>query len=153
MSEDKEPSPIKTFCHDPINGRTLAIDYGDKRVGIAVTDPLNMFASGLPTIERSEKVGLIDQLISACERYPLKTILIGLPLHMDGSESEKSQQVRTFADEISHCFDGPVRLVDERLSSFEAEERLKAQGIQPSRNKGLVDQMAAKILLEDTVLG
>lgn len=147
------PQSSSSFKYDPQNGRTLAIDYGEKRVGLAVTDPLNMFASGLPTLERTTKKPLTEQVADACSAYSFKAIMIGLPLHMNGNESEKSQEVRQFASEMENCFEGPIRLIDERLSSFEAEERLKAQGIQPSKNKGLIDQMAAKILLEESALG
>jgi putative Holliday junction resolvase len=140
------------FRFNPTDGRSFAIDYGEKRVGVAVTCPLRMFASGLPTIERNNHECLFDQLLETCKPFELKEILVGLPLHMNDMESEISREVRTFVEELTPYFEGPIKLVDERLSSFEAEERLKAQGIKPSKNKAMIDQMAAKILLEENAL-
>lgn len=140
------------FRFNPAEGRTLAIDYGEKRVGVAVTCPLRMFASGLPTVERNTHESLINQLLKTCRPFELKEIIVGLPLHMNDMESETSLEVRRFVEELAPYFEGPIKLVDERLSSFEAEERLKAQGIKPSKNKAMIDQVAAKILLEENAL-
>jgi putative Holliday junction resolvase len=142
------------------DGRIGAIDFGTVRVGLAVTDPMGWFTKGLDTLERCE---LTDEetaraVIQVFSQYRLKCLLIGLPTHvgsgrkhdqLNNAETEMSQHVRRFGELLRpYLGDVPLEYVDERLSSHEAEERLKEQGVQPSKHKGLVDQMAACILLE-----
>lgn len=142
------------------DGRVGAIDFGTVRVGLAVTDPMGWFTKGLETLNRSE---LTDEdtaraVIEVFAQYRLKRLIMGLPTHvgsgrkhdqLNNAETEMSQHVRRFGELLQpYLGNVPLEYVDERLSSHEAEERLKEQGVQPSKHKGLVDQMAACILLE-----
>ncbi|MFN8614682.1 MAG: Holliday junction resolvase RuvX [Vampirovibrionales bacterium] len=142
------------FKHNTESGRLLAIDYGDKRLGLAVSDPMGWFAVGLPTLIRKQPQELWVPLIAqAVSSYSLKGIIVGMPYHMDGSPSAKSIQITHWintelAPEIAHI---PVGTVDERLTSSEAEDRLKEQGQQPSRNKPLVDELAACLMIEQAL--
>jgi len=145
--------PESPFNHDPDDGRLLAIDYGDKRVGLAVSDPMGWFAVGIPTLNRNGGGPFVADVATSVSQYRLKGIVVGMPYHMDGSESEKSSQVRAWLrnELVPAVGDIPVGYVDERLSSSEAEDRLREQGKQPSRDKGSVDQMAACLMVEQAL--
>ncbi len=150
-----EPTPVNTFTYSPA-GRILAIDYGTKRIGLAVTDPMGWFTVGLPTLDRAKlnNVAAVDAIVTACQAYTLKRVVMGMPLHMDGRDNESAARAREFFIALEPALSQPsgkaipFEWVDERLSSMEAEDRLREQGIQPSRNKAMIDEMAAKILLE-----
>ena len=135
--------------------RILAIDLGEKRVGLAVSDPLGSFAVGLETFElqpnkpQQSKTALLDQIAVYCKQYSVSRIVLGLPVSMDGQEHHAAQKVRDFAESLNAVSDCPTEFVDERLTSVLAHQTLKAQGIKPSRNKGLVDQAAACRILQD----
>ncbi len=149
------PEPVKHFAHST-TGRILAIDYGTKRIGLAVTDPMGWFTVGLPTLDRAklDNAQAVNAIVDACANYKLKRVVMGLPLHMDGSDSDSAARAREFFTALEPALtttEGkaiPFEWVDERLSSMEAEDRLREQGIQPSRNKEMIDELAAKILLE-----
>ncbi|MBX2861205.1 MAG: Holliday junction resolvase RuvX [Vampirovibrio sp.] len=129
-------------------GRILAIDYGDKRIGLAVSDPMQQFAFGLSTIHVRRPSDVPNQIIQALDGREIALILMGLPLNMDGTEGPRAQITRAFGEDLANQLKLPIQYVDERLTSMEAEDRLSAQGIQPSRNKGAVDQAAAQLILE-----
>lgn len=157
MPSESSVPPVLCYQTD---GRVGAIDFGTVRVGLAVTDPMGWFTKGLPTLERGQLSDEIvaEQVIEAFAPYRLRLLVIGLPTHvgsgkkhdpLNNAETEMSQKVRRFGELlVPYLGDVPLDYVDERLSSHDAEERLREQGVQPSKNKGLVDQMAACILLE-----
>lgn len=129
--------------------RILAIDYGQKRIGLAVSDPLGRFAVGLPTLERTRKTDLWTPLAALRDQYGIHTVVVGLPRNMDGSEGPMAHKVRAFGAMLSAQLGCEVTYLDERLTSALAEQTLRAQGIAPSRQKGLVDQAAAARILQD----
>lgn len=130
-------------------GRTLAIDLGRKRVGLAVSDPFGNFAVGLDTLIRSAKVDPIAAIGKRCEEYGVVRLVLGLPINMDGTEGPKAKESREFAKTLEAALGLPVTLIDERLTSVIAQKTLREQGVQPSRKKEWVDQEAAKILLQN----
>lgn len=136
---------------DDLPPRTLAIDPGQKRVGLAVSDPFGNFAVGLDTLSNHEGKDLIPELSAICRQYEVKTIVMGLPLHMSGEEGEKAQEARQLAALLFEKLSLPVELMDERLTSKIAEQSLRMQGVQSSRHrkKGVVDQAAAMRILQD----
>lgn len=130
--------------------RILAIDVGTKRVGLAISDPLGMFAVGLETVEVQSKQQLLEQITAVCKKYEVATIVLGLPKHMDGREGPEAEKVRKLAERIQVMYpEGSIQFLDERLTSVMAHQTLREQGIKASRNKGLVDQAAAKRILQD----
>jgi putative Holliday junction resolvase len=130
--------------------RILAIDVGTKRVGLAVSDPLGMFAVGLETVEVQSKQQLLEQITAVCKKYEVATIVLGLPKHMDGREGPEAEKVRKLAERLQAMYpEGSIQFLDERLTSVMAHQTLREQGIKASRNKGLVDQAAAKRILQD----
>jgi putative Holliday junction resolvase len=136
---------------DNLPPRILAIDPGKKRVGLAVSDPFGNFAVGLDTLSNYEGKDLVPELLAVCQHYEVKSIVIGLPLHMNGDEGDGAIQARALAALLSERLNLPVELMDERLTSKIAEQSLRMQGIQSSRHRktGIVDQAAAMRILQD----
>lgn len=140
-------------------GRVAAVDYGRRRVGLAVSDPLRITTRGLPTLERAAGLEEAAQQVAAVLlREQAREVVLGLPLHADGRESEMSAEVRRFAALLeAHLAPAGVRLHlhDEGLSSWEAEEGLKAGGrdLARARREGAIDQRAALGLLRGWLEG
>jgi putative Holliday junction resolvase len=131
--------------------RILAIDPGKKRIGLAVSDPFGNFPVGLETISNHDGKDLLPELRAICERYEIKRIVMGLPLHMSGEEGESARLARELAATLEAGLGLPVDLMDERLTSKIAEQSLRDQGIQGSRHRktGVIDQAAAMRILQD----
>ena len=129
--------------------RILALDWGTVRVGAALSDGLGTLATPYDTFPAKPQIELVRRIRSVVEKEVVQRIIIGLPLNMDGSEGGSAKDARKFADLIQSEIGIPVELVDERLSSFEAERRLREIGRKPSRDKGRVDRVAAALLLQE----
>ena len=135
-------------------GRILAIDYGLKRIGLALSDAMQVIASPLEnllashTLEKTADV--ILHFLEELKRQGKEVveIVIGLPLHMDGSESERSGQVRSLAELLKTKASIPVFLLDERLSSVQAERSLKETGFSRKKRAQVVDRVSAVIMLQ-----
>jgi putative holliday junction resolvase len=128
--------------------RILAIDYGTKRVGIAVTDPLQIIASGLTTVLTPE---LMDFLKKYCFTEEVERFVVGLPLYPDGNPAQIAQQVDDFVELLKKQFpEIPVSRQDERYTSNDAKQIILQSGIkkQKRRDKALVDKVAAALILE-----
>ncbi len=129
--------------------RLIAIDYGEKRVGIAVTDPLKMFAYPLVTLSNDSK--LIDEIKSLLNEYECEKIILGLPLKESGEHSKSTEAAIKFKEKLESSILLPVEFMDERYSSSIARERI-IEGVKSKkkrRDKGLIDRNAACIILED----
>ena len=132
-------------------GRILAIDLGERRMGLALSDPLGFTAQGLPTAERRNKRQDLNFLEVLARRHGVRRVLVGNPLNMDGSAGPQSAKARAFAEELARRLaqqQVAVELWDERLTSVEANELLDATGVEKVGRKGAVDQMAAELLLQ-----
>jgi putative Holliday junction resolvase len=130
----------------------LAVDPGKRRLGVALSDELG-WAHPLVTLERRGNRRDIEAIGRLAKEHGVEGIVVGLPLNLDGSEGEAARGARRLAAEIEKALALPVRLQDERLSSFEAEGRLKSAGVKIGRKRGLVDQLAAVVILEDFLAG
>lgn len=130
----------------------LAFDYGTKRIGVASGDTLTRTARALTTIERSSGVLPWPAIDKIFREYQPSQLVVGLPWNMDGTPTLLTDTSRAFAAELKARYDRPVALVDERLSSREAEAQLRdarASGLKKRRNTHAdVDMIAARILLE-----
>lgn len=129
-------------------GRTLAVDLGSRRVGLAVTDPTNTFASPLKTLPFRSDRALIDELLSLAQAMEVQTVVVGLPLREDGSEGEGCRRARSFARRLE-ARGLRVALWDERYSSRDAEHTLREAGLNRSRGMPHVDAVAASYVLAD----
>ena len=133
--------------------RILALDIGDRRIGVAISDELGITAHGRPTLKRLTVERDIERIKKLIEEDQVGQIIIGLPLHMDGRESRQSQKISRFADQIREALTVPVVLWDERLTSFAAEEHLREMGLNWRKRRERVDQMAAVFILQSYLDG
>lgn len=148
--------------------RVLGVDYGERRIGVAVSDPLRMLARRLTTIERTSDSleDVAAEVARLCEEQNADTVIVGRPMRTDGRFSELEEKVFKFADAVRACTDCHVELFDERYTSILAsrviretsgsgrcnrpsrDDRDRKRGQKP-RDKALVDRIAAEILLQD----
>ncbi len=132
--------------------RIMGLDYGSKTVGVAISDELLLTAQGKEIIRRNEENKLrktlarIEELIL---EYGVDRIVLGLPLNMDESVSERSQLCLEFKDKIERRTGIPVEMMDERLTTVEADDIMDEAGIRGRKRKEYVDLIAAQILLQD----
>jgi len=129
-------------------GRILAIDYGSRRMGLAVSDALGITAQGIETLERRNKRSDFARLERVLREYQVIEIVLGNPLRMSGEEGTQSQKVAEFAEELRRRFELPVHLWDERLTSSEANRLLREAEVSLHRRTQAVDRMAATLILQ-----
>ena len=127
--------------------RCIGIDLGSKRVGLALSDKMNMIASPYKTLTFKNEQDLLDQLRLIIVDFKVKSIVLGLPLNMNGEDSAQTKKVREFKSVLS-TFNLPVKLEDERLSSVSAKKSLVMQDIKTGHNKSEIDKRAAAIILQ-----
>lgn len=128
--------------------RTLGVDFGIKRVGLAVTDKDGRMAFPLKTIERSTRDATFTEILAVIESEDVEAVVVGLPLDLDGSETLTTRQAVNFARSLARRTDKPVMFADERLSSAEAEERLRQAQVSGKKLKKALDSQAAVLILE-----
>jgi putative Holliday junction resolvase len=126
----------------------MALDVGDKTIGVAVSDALLLTAQPRSTIRRKNLQHDIEILRHIVEENEVHQIVVGHPLHMDGKESRQSQKVRLFADELQKQLNTPIVFWDERLTSFAAEQHLEEMGLNWRKRREHVDKIAAMIILQ-----
>ena len=132
--------------------RILGLDYGARTVGTAVSDGLMLTAQTLKTIERKEENTLrrtLREIEGLIAEYQVDTVILGLPLHMDGSMSERAEKTLEFKEILEKRTGLPVILRDERLTTVAADEILEESGIKKSDRKKYIDSIAAGIILQD----
>ena len=127
----------------------IAIDLGEKRVGVAVSDSLSISITRLEALPRSNWKQMLQAITELVRRFDAKTVVIGLPLRLNGSTGDAALKAQEIAVKFARSLPVPVYLQDERLSSMEAEQNLRAEGHQPNRVAELVDSEAASIILRD----
>ena len=132
-----------------IKERVLALDVGDKRIGVAVSDPFFLFATGLKVIIRENDNKALEEIKEICQTYKIKKIIVGLPYNMYGTIGAQAKKTVKFTEKLESDFEIIYR--DERLTSFEAEEMLKKENKKYTKNKGLVDIKAACIILQSYI--
>lgn len=129
--------------------RILGLDYGEKRIGVAVCDELGLTAQGLPTLIRKTKKHDLEILGRWIRDYTVQKIVIGYPVRLDGSEGIQCEKVNRFAGLLADTFSLPVLKWSETLSTKEAEDILIASGIRWQKRKEKVDRLAACLILQN----
>jgi putative Holliday junction resolvase len=129
--------------------RVMALDVGDKTIGVAISDALLLTAQSRPTIQRKDLESDMAILLRLVEENEVHEIVVGQPLHMDGKESRQSQKVARFAGELRKKLDIPIIFWDERLTSFAAEQHLEEMGLNWRKRRAHVDKIAAMIILQN----
>ena len=127
--------------------RSLGIDMGKRRVGIALSDTLNIIASPFKTLTFIDDKDLLEKLRLVIEEFDVKTIVLGLPLSMNGIDSSQTKKIRDFKSSLS-TFNLPIIYQDERLSSVSAKKSMMLQNIKTGHNKSEIDMRAAAIILQ-----
>jgi putative Holliday junction resolvase len=130
-----------------VEAPVLALDLGEKLVGAAVSDQLLVTTNRLPSLKRSNWKRLLQDLQHLIERFDAKTIVVGLPLRLDGTEGDAATDVRRIAMNLAKSIELPVYLQDERLTSVEAAANLRAEGVKPDDIPSRIDGEAAAIIL------
>ena len=132
-----------------VTGPVLALDFGEKRVGAAVSDELLVTTKRLPPLKRSNWKKLLQDICHLVEGFDAQTIVVGLPLSMDGSERNAATNARGLATNLARSVRLPVYLQDERLTSVEAAANLKAEGMRSEDIPANIDGEAAATILRD----
>jgi putative holliday junction resolvase len=128
--------------------RLAALDVGDARIGIAVCDELELTIRGVGMVRRVGGRRDLEAVAAMVAPYEPTRLIVGLPLNMDGTMGPQAERVKAFAARLAAHLALPVELWDERLTTFEAQQTLRAAGVSRSRRRQLVDQEAAAIILE-----
>jgi putative holliday junction resolvase len=126
----------------------LGLDVGGKRIGVAGCDGLGMIATGITTIWRSSFQDDIAQLKQIIAERQVEILVLGMPYKMDGSIGSQAKQVQKFVRRIAAMIELPIEYVDERLTSYAAEEMMKTANISVSQNKATIDRIAAAVILQ-----
>jgi putative Holliday junction resolvase len=128
--------------------RIIGLDIGDRRIGIAISDPLGITAAGLETIERTNTEKDVNKIADIAKRINAVEIVIGLPKNMDGTEGEQAQKSQSFGKKLARVTGLPIIYEDERLTTISAIRTLTLQGVKTGKRKDLVDMQAAAIILQ-----
>lgn len=129
----------------------LALDLGEKRVGVAISDELLITVRPLPYLSRTNWKQLLSAVADLLQRFDAKSLVIGLPLNLDGTEGKAATEARRLARNFELSLKVPVYLQDERLTSREAEESLRAAGRSSNELRQHVDGESAAIILRDFI--
>ncbi len=129
-------------------GRFLAIDFGEKRVGLALSDPMKIIAKPFKTIFYSNQKDLINKIALIIKDEKIEKIILGLPKGLKGNNTSQTNIVIEFYNYIKDKIDTPIVMEDERLSSVSAKKSLILQDIKTGHNKALIDETAAAIFLQ-----
>src|ERR1041385_5185618 len=125
--------------------RIMALDVGDKTIGIAISDALLLTAQSRPTIRRRAIKSDLETIRKLVTENEVHEIVVGQPVHMDGRESPQSRKVAAFVDQLKKAIEVPVVYWDERLTSFAAEQHLEEMGLNWRERRRHVDKIAAMI--------
>ena len=129
--------------------RKMALDYGEVRIGIAFSDIMNIIANGYETYVRKSLEEDLEYLGKLCQEKQVDTIVIGLPINMDGTEGERALATREFAQILSAKTNLPVKFLDERLTSVSAEKMLIEASVRREKRKQVIDKISATIILQN----
>lgn len=132
-----------------MSGRILGIDHGDRRTGIAVSDPSGKIALGITTVEANGDRALIGLIKPYIESYGVTLIVVGYPVNMDGSAGSRAALIETFADKLEAKTGIPVELSDERCSTLNAHAILNETDTRGKNRKAVIDTLSAEIILQN----
>ena len=129
--------------------RVLGLDFGERRIGLALSDPLGIIAKPLTIIDRKKTADHISRISEIVSERKITSIVVGLPLTLRGGYSKQTEIVLAFIDQLKSDLQIPIMTIDERLSSVSAKKALQAQAVKTGHNKGRVDETAAAIFLQE----
>jgi putative Holliday junction resolvase len=126
----------------------LGLDIGNKRIGIAGCDGTGLIATGITTLKRASFQQDLLQFQALVESRQVQRLVVGLPYSMNGTLGSQAKRVQKYAKRLAKALNLPLEYMDERLTSFAAEQMMVGQNISPSRNKALIDRKAAALILQ-----
>ncbi len=129
-------------------GRVLALDVGERRIGVALSDPDRIIASGQPTLNAKPLKQALEQIQRLIEREQVTQVVIGLPLTLRGEVGPQAEVIHRFVAELKKSVSVPVHLQDERLTSVAADRSLEAMGVRRNKRREHIDQLAAVLILQ-----
>jgi putative Holliday junction resolvase len=129
--------------------RVLGLDYGERRIGLALSDPLGIIARPLTIIDRKKTKDYISRISEIISEKKITSIVVGLPLTLKGHNSKQTEIVLAFIDQLKSELQIPILSIDERLSSMAAKKSLQIQAVKTGHEKGRVDETAAAIFLQE----
>ena len=144
-------SSIASYPHlkrEQIEGRILGLDLGEKRIGLAVSDPLGLTAQGLPTLEVASEKEALERIAGAAREWEAARIVVGLPLNMNGSEGAQAARARRVGAALGRALSLPVDFRDERWSSRSAERILLEADLSRGKRRKALDRLSAQIILQ-----
>lgn len=128
--------------------RTLGIDYGEKRIGLAISDPLGYTAQGLETLQARDKKSAVEAIKTLCAEQNVGLVVIGLPINMDGSQGPKAREVLSLVPKMQEALGIPVKTWDERLTSRQAGRLMIEEGLSRQKQRAQSDRLAATLILQ-----
>ena len=128
--------------------RILALDIGERRIGVALSDPGGLLATPLTAIHRRRQAEDVDEVLRLVDEHDAERIVVGLPLELSGRRGTQAGRVSAFVRAMAERTQVAVETVDERYSTVQAQRRLRESGIRPSRDRARVDAAAAAIILQ-----
>jgi putative Holliday junction resolvase len=128
--------------------RILGLDYGSRRIGVALCDELGMTAQGVATITRKNREADLGAIADLVRRHGVERIVVGYPLRLDGSEGIQCEKINRFVRRLETLLSLPVTRWDETLSTKEAEELLRERGVRREKRRAVVDRVAACLILQ-----
>lgn len=129
----------------------IALDIGDARIGVAVSDELELIATPRAMIRRKTTAGALDAIAQEIARAEAQLVVVGLPVSFDGQLHAQARATQAFAEKLRRRLSVPLIFADETLSSVRAEERLRQAGVRPERLRERIDSEAAAVILEDVL--
>ncbi len=129
--------------------RSMALDVGERRIGVAVSDPLGLLARALTTVTRQNTAQAVAAIVALVDEWTPVTLVVGLPRNMDDTLGPQAERVQTFARALEAQLSIPLVFWDERLSTVNASEILQGQGVRAQDQKGRLDAVAAAVILQE----
>lgn len=133
--------------------RAMAIDFGEKRIGMALSDPDGRVAVSLPTLARTNDRGAVREIAEIVRREGVERLIVGEPRSLDGSRGEAAERAAGFGRKLASATGIEVHMIDEALTSREAERLLREAGVDPRKHPERVDALSARILLQEALDG
>ena len=131
--------------------RALGIDFGEKRIGVALSDPDGRIAVTLPTLDRTDDKGAVRALAEIVRREGVERLVVGEPRNLDGSRGPAADRAASFGRKLARATGLELELIDEALTSREAESQLRAAGVDPRRHPDRIDALSARTLLQNAL--
>ncbi len=129
--------------------RILALDVGEKNIGLAISDELGLIAQGLPTLRHRTKDEDISAIADILKVHHITEVVVGMPINLDGSLGKKAQEVAVFFEDLKKRITLPIKVWDERFTSVQAEKVLLEAGLSRKKRKRKIDQLAARLILQN----